>query len=79
MSDKFKRTKALMVDPNIRNKNFNEVSEGYDEDGAVLEANRCLNCKNKPCVKGCPVRIDIPAFIEKIKEKDYYSAYKGNS
>lgn len=76
MSDKFKRTKALMVDPNIRNKNFNEVSEGYDEDGAVLEANRCLNCKNKPCVKGCPVRIDIPAFIEKIKEKDYYSAYK---
>ena len=50
-------------DPDIRNKNFDEVALGYTYDMAVSEARRCLNCKHKPCVSACPVRIDIPAFI----------------
>lgn len=63
-------------DPNVRNKNFSEVALGYTEEMAVDEANRCLNCKHKPCVSGCPVSIDIPAFIEKIKAKDFEGAYE---
>ncbi len=63
-------------DPEIRNKNFLEVALGYTEKQAVDEANRCLNCKNKPCVSGCPVSIDIPAFIEKIKVRDFEGAYE---
>ena len=55
----------------VRNKNFLEVALGYSEEQAVDEANRCLNCKNKPCVGGCPVNIDIPAFISKIRERDF--------
>lgn len=62
--------------PEIRNKNFLEVALGYTEEQAVDEANRCLNCKNKPCVSGCPVSIDIPAFIEKIKVRDFEGAYE---
>jgi len=62
--------------PEIRNKNFLEVALGYTEEQAVDEANRCLNCKNKPCVSGCPVSIDIPAFIEKIKARDFEGAYE---
>lgn len=65
-----------LVSPNVRNKSFCEVSLGYDEETAVTEANRCLNCKNKPCVSGCPVNIDIPGFIAKVKEKNFYDAYK---
>lgn len=57
-----------------RAKNFNEVALGYDEATALDEAERCLNCKNKPCVAGCPVNIDIPAFIQLIKDKDYLAA-----
>ena len=49
---------------------------GYTPEQAVDEANRCLNCKNKPCVGGCPVAIDIPAFIAKIKEEDFEGAYQ---
>lgn len=62
--------------PEIRNKNFLEVALGYTEEQAVDEANRCLNCKNKPCVSGCPVSIDIPSFIEKIKTRDFEGAYQ---
>jgi glutamate synthase (NADPH/NADH) small chain len=51
--------------------NMMEVSEGYGEGQARVEAERCLNCKNAPCVKGCPVRVDIPSFIAKIREGDY--------
>ena len=62
--------------PDVRNKNFNEVALGYTEEQALDEAERCLNCKNKPCVGGCPVAIDIPAFIAKVRERDYEGAYQ---
>lgn len=62
--------------PLERNKNFKEVALGYTEEQALDEAARCLNCKNKPCVGKCPVAIDIPAFIQKILEKDYEEAYR---
>ena len=61
--------------PEVRAHNFNEVATGYSEETALLEADRCLNCKNMPCVSGCPVNIKIPAFIAKIREKDYDGAY----
>ena len=57
--------------PEVRARNFEEVALGYDRDTAIDEALRCLNCKNMPCVTGCPVNIHIPAFIEKIKEGDF--------
>ncbi|NCB31345.1 MAG: dihydropyrimidine dehydrogenase, partial [Clostridia bacterium] len=60
----------------VRNKNFNEVALGYAEAAALDEAARCLNCKNKPCVQGCPVKIDIPAFIQKVSEGDFEAAYQ---
>lgn len=59
-----------------RNKNFKEVALGYTEEDALSEAERCLHCKNKPCVNGCPVMVDIPEFIAKVKEKDYEGAYE---
>lgn len=62
--------------PDVRNKNFKEVTLGYTREQAVDEANRCLNCKNKPCVSGCPVAIDIPEFIAKIREEDFEGAYQ---
>lgn len=62
--------------PDVRNKNFGEVALGYTKEQAIDEANRCLNCKNKPCVGHCPVAIDIPAFIAKIKEEDFEGAYQ---
>ncbi len=63
-------------DPNVRNKNFLEVTLGYTEEMALDEAKRCLNCKNKPCVAGCPVNIHIPEFIQKVAEGDYEGAYQ---
>ncbi len=63
-------------DPNVRNKNFLEVATGYTEDMAVEEATRCLNCKNKPCVKGCPVNVHIPEFIAKVAARDFEGAYE---
>lgn len=62
--------------PEIRNKNFNEVALGYTEEQAVNEADRCLNCKNAPCMNGCPVQVNIPAFIAKIRERDFEGAYQ---
>ena len=62
--------------PDVRNKNFSEVALGYTEEQAIDEAKRCLNCKNKPCVTGCPVQIDIPSFIAKVAEGDFAGAYK---
>ena len=63
-------------DPNVRNKNFDEVALGYTEKMAVEEATRCINCKNKPCMGGCPVRVRIPEFIEKVANKEFEEAYK---
>lgn len=63
-------------DPEVRNKNFDEVALGYTKEIALDEAERCLNCKAKPCVAGCPVNIDIPGFISKIKEEDFEGAYQ---
>ena len=62
--------------PDVRNKNFDEVCLGYNEEEAVLEASRCINCKNAQCIKGCPVSINIPAFIHEVKEKNFEAAYK---
>ena len=60
----------------IRNKNFSEVSLGYTLEDAINEANRCINCKTKPCMSGCPVNVDIPDFISFIKDGDIESAYR---
>ena len=63
-------------DPLERAHNFSEVALGYSEETAIDEANRCLNCKNMPCVEGCPVKIRIPEFIAKIREGEFEEAYK---
>ncbi len=63
-------------DPQVRNKQFQEVALGYTEDMAVEEATRCLNCKHKPCIKGCPVSVQIPEFISLVANKDFEGAYK---
>ncbi|MEG1887070.1 MAG: NADPH-dependent glutamate synthase [Oscillospiraceae bacterium] len=62
--------------PDIRNKNFEEVALGYTEEMAKAEAARCLNCKNKPCVSGCPVNVKIPDFIALVAQGDFIAAYK---
>lgn len=62
-------------DPNVRNKNFLEVATGYTEEVAIEEAQRCLNCKNKPCVSGCPVHIAIPDFIKEVAQGNFAGAY----
>lgn len=62
--------------PNERNKNFLEVTTGYTEETAIDEAKRCLNCKNKPCMQGCPVSVKIPEFISFIVEGDFEGAYQ---
>ena len=62
-------------DPDIRNKNFSEVSLGYTPEMAVEEATRCLNCKNKPCVAGCPVCVKIPDFITKVAAGEFEEAF----
>ncbi|UOO38673.1 NADPH-dependent glutamate synthase [Oscillospiraceae bacterium CM] len=71
-----KKTPIPEQEPQVRNKNFEEVALGYTEEMAKNEAARCLNCKNKPCVEGCPVNVRIPEFIGKISEGDYEAAYE---
>ena len=63
-------------DPQVRNHNFEEVCLGYTKEQAMEEAARCLHCKNKPCVAGCPVNIRIPEFIEKVAAGDFQAAYE---
>ena len=63
-------------EPKVRKHNFDEVSTGYTYDMAIQEAKRCLNCKDKPCRKNCPVEIDIPAFIERLSAEDIKGAYE---
>ncbi len=78
MEKNMSMTKVVMPEqePNVRNKNFSEVSLGYTKEMAMEEAARCLNCKNKPCMNGCPVNVPIPGFIEKVAEGDFDAAYE---
>ena len=63
-------------EPLVRAANFDEVCYGYNEEEAVEEATRCLNCKNARCIEGCPVSINIPGFIKKVTERDFAGAYQ---
>ena len=74
--DRMKKTPVKEQDPKVRAKNFEEVCLGYSDEEAMQEASRCLNCKNKPCVGGCPVAIDIPAFIQCVKAGEFEQAAK---
>ena len=76
MGDVLKKVPVREQDPKVRAKNFDEVCLGYNKEEAIEEANRCINCKNAQCVKGCPVSINIPAFIEQVKNDDIASAYQ---
>ncbi|MGM9646414.1 MAG: NADPH-dependent glutamate synthase [Eubacteriales bacterium] len=71
-----KKNAMPVQEPDVRNKNFKEVALGYTKEQAMDEATRCLNCKNKPCVSGCPVKIYIPAFIEQVAKGDFEEAYR---
>jgi len=71
---KIPRQVAAEQQPDARNRNFLEVSYGFDEERALTEAARCIECKNPVCIEGCPVSIDIPAFIQLIYQKDYVGA-----
>ena len=70
-----KKNEMPVQAPEIRCRNFNEVALGYTEETAIDEAKRCLNCKNMPCVSGCPVKIHIPDFVERVAEGDFKGAY----
>ena len=71
-----KKTEMPTQEPLVRARNFDEVALGYTEEMALREADRCLGCKNMPCVNGCPVNIHIPEFISKVKEGDFEAAYE---
>ena len=70
-----KKNPMPSLEPAVRRRNFDEVALGYTEEQAVDEAARCLNCKHHPCMSGCPVQIDIPAFIARVRERDFEGAY----
>ena len=74
--DVMKRIPVREQEPQVRATNFEEVCYGYNKEEAVEEASRCLNCKNAQCVKGCPVSIDIPAFIQQVKNENFEEAYQ---
>ena len=76
MGDAMKKVPVREQDPKVRAANFDEVCLGYNEEEAVEEASRCLNCKNARCIEGCPVNIRINDFIAKVKERDYEAAYQ---
>ena len=76
MADVLKKVPVREQDPAVRAKNFEEVCYGYNKEEAMEEASRCINCKNAKCVEGCPVSIDIPGFISKVKEGKFEEAYK---
>ena len=71
-----KRVPIKEQEPHVRAANFEEVCLGYSKEEAMEEAARCLNCKNAQCVKGCPVGIDIPAFIQQVKEGNIEKSYQ---
>ena len=74
--DVLKKTPVREQDAKVRVTNFEEVCLGYNKEEAMEEASRCINCKNAQCIKGCPVSINIPGFIEKVKEGDVEAAYQ---
>ncbi|MCM1038520.1 MAG: NADPH-dependent glutamate synthase [Ruminococcus sp.] len=74
--DVLKKVPVREQDARVRAANFEEVCLGYDKEEAMCEAERCINCKNAQCIKGCPVAINIPGFIEKVKEGDIAAAYQ---
>ena len=76
MADMMKKVPVREQDAKERACNFEEVCLGYNADEAAAEAQRCLNCKNAHCVQGCPVSINIPGFVEKVKEGDFAAAYQ---
>ncbi len=73
--DILKKVPVREQEPQVRAKNFEEVCLGYNEEEAVEEAARCINCKNAKCIEGCPVAIDIPGFISQVKEGNFEEAY----
>lgn len=75
MADLMEKVEMPTLSPEVRSKCFDEVALGYTEQMAVDEATRCLNCKHRPCVEGCPVNISIPDFISKIKSGEFEEAY----
>ena len=75
-TDVLKRIPVREQEPDVRAGNFEEVCLGYDDKEAMCEASRCINCKNAQCVKGCPVAINIPGFIEQVKNGDFKKAYE---
>ena len=70
------KVKMPEQEPQIRNRNFEEVALGYTEEMAIEEAKRCLQCKHRPCVAGCPVNVKIPDFIGLIAEGKFEEAYQ---
>lgn len=74
-TDVMKRNPMPNQEPLVRNKNFKEVALGYDAETAIAEAKRCLDCKHKPCMNGCPVNISIPEFISYVAEGEFEKAY----
>ena len=74
--DMMKKIPVREQEASLRAHNFDEVCLGYNKEEAENEASRCLNCKKPGCVDGCPVSIDIPGFISRIKEDDIEGAYK---
>lgn len=76
MADVLKKVPVREQDPKVRATNFEEVCLGYNAEEAMEEASRCINCKNAKCIQGCPVSINIPAFIKEVKEGDFEGAYK---
>ena len=74
--DVLKKVPVREQEPAARAKNFEEVCLGYNKEEAMCEAERCINCKNAQCVKGCPVSIDIPKFISEVKDGNIEQAYQ---
>ena len=76
MGDVLKKVPVREQQPKVRATNFDEVCLGYNKEEAMEEAERCLNCKKAKCVEGCPVSINIPAFVHEVKEGNFEKAYQ---
>ena len=74
--DVLKKVPVREQDPHVRAANFDEVCLGYNKEEAMDESTRCMNCKNAKCIGGCPVGINIPAFIHEVKEGQFEKAYE---